>query len=67
MNNTLLNKIDTKEENTNQGKQIVLPYFIEIKKAENKKIKIPCSNEKIAKKVLASHANNNSNCKVSLM
>ena len=43
------------------------PYFIVIQKKENKTIIIPCSNEQIAKKVLASHSNYNSNCKGSLM
>lgn len=31
-----------------------LVHFIELEKSENKKIKIPCSNENIAAKVIAS-------------
>ena len=36
-----------KKEHTKQ-----LPYFIVIKKANDKTIKIPCSNEEIARKLL---------------
>ncbi len=44
-----------------------LPYFIVIQKANNKQIRIPCSNEKVARRLLASYSNNYSNCKISLM
>ena len=30
-----------------------LPYFIIIQKSENKKIRIPCVNEKVAEKLLS--------------
>ena len=57
---------EDRQDNTNKEQLKGLPYFIVIQKT-NKKIKIPCANEIIAKKVLASYSNNNSNCKVSLM
>ena len=44
-----------------------LPYFIVIQKANDKQIKIPCSNEEIAKRILRTYAHNNSNCKTPLM
>lgn len=66
MSNILLSPKIKKEDNTsqeNQEKLTGLPYFIEIQRAINKKIKIPCSNEIIAKRVLASYSNNKSNNK----
>ena len=45
MENLQLIQIDKKQE--------LSPYFITIYKSEDKKLKIPCVNEAIAKKVLA--------------
>ena len=53
-----------KDQDTNKNKAL---YFIEIQKSEMRKIKIPCSNEAIAKKILQTYSNNNSDCKVSFM
>ena len=57
MSNTLLLDLNcvAEEQKDNKpilGKQEAMPFFIEIYKEENKKIKIPCSNENIAVKVL---------------
>ena len=35
-----------------------LPYYIVIQKVNNKQIKIPCSNEEVAKRLLASLSSN---------
>ena len=55
------------ERQDNDTKHKTLPYFIEIKKAENKKLRIPCSNELVANKVLTSYSNYSSKSKVSLV
>lgn len=67
MESYLLNKKNNKEDNITFEKLIKPPYFIEIIKSNDKKIKIPCSNEAVAKKILAAYSNNNSNSKVSLV
>ena len=57
-----------KEAEGNTTKKIKgLPHFVIIQKAEGKKIKIPCANENVAKKILASYSNYNSNCKIFFM
>ena len=48
MENLVLNKNDSAITEHLSGS----PYFIEIEKPGKKKIKIPCSNEKIARKIL---------------
>lgn len=52
LNQTLLKESDL---STNNNKEALkeLPYYIVILRNENKKMKIPCSNETVAKKVLA--------------
>ena len=49
---------ENRQGNTNNNQIKGLPYFIVLQKT-NKQIKIPCANETIAKKVLASYSNNN--------
>lgn len=44
-----------------ERKALPLPYFIEYQKSENKKIKIPCSNETVAKRVLSTLSKSNNN------
>ena len=45
-----------------------LPYFVEIQRTnDKKKMRIPCSNETVAKRVLASYSNYKSNGKVPLV
>lgn len=34
------------------NKPLKLPYFIEIQKTNNRKIKIPCANETVASKII---------------
>ena len=63
----LLSEKDKDEVNTDVNKLNGFPYFIEIQRVSNKKIKIPCSSEAVAKRILATYANNNSNSKVSLV
>lgn len=65
MESTALIKEDRQDNTDNLCK--TLPYFIEIQKSENVKIKIPCSNEAVAKKVLISYTNCKSNSKISLV
>ena len=67
MSNLTLTEVREKLEDNNQLKSKKLPYFIVLYKNENKKIKIPCSNETVAMRILNSYTNNNSNCKISLM
>lgn len=52
----LLEKIELKLENTTDTKIKGLPYFIEIQKASNKTVRIPCSNEAIGNKILEGFA-----------
>ena len=54
MENIGLLSLECRQDNTNKDQLKELPYFIVIQK-----IKIPCANETIAKKVLASYSNNN--------
>lgn len=54
-------------DNTEQDKLKASPYFIVIQKTEDKEIKIPCSNEAVARNVLASYSNYKSKSKTSLM
>ncbi len=62
MEDVSLLSLEYRQDNTNKDQLKGLPCFIIIQKT-NKKIKIPCANETIAKKVLASHFNTNSNFK----
>ena len=66
MENISLLSPKERPDNTNKEPLKGFPYFIVIQKT-NKEIKIPCANETIAKRILATYSNNNSNCKVSLM
>lgn len=50
MEDTIL--IEERQDNTN-SKYNALPYFIEIQNTGNKKMRIPCSNEEVAKNILA--------------
>jgi len=52
----LLEQIELKQENIADPKIKRLPYFIEIQKASNKTVRIPCSNEAIGNKILAGFA-----------
>ena len=65
MESTGLIKEDRQDNTNNLCK--ALPYFIEIQKSESIKIKIPCSNEDVAKKILASYSNYKSNSKIPLV
>lgn len=58
MENVSLLIPENRSDNTNKDQLKGLPYFIVIQRI-NKKIKIPCANETIAKKVLASYSHNN--------
>ena len=62
---TLLSS-EKRQDNTDRKGLKGLPFYILIEK-QNKQIKIPCANESIAKRLLVTYSNNNSNCKVSLM
>ncbi len=48
----LLEQIELKQGNTTDTKIKRLPYFIEIQKASNKTVRIPCSNEAVGNKIL---------------
>lgn len=67
MNNTPVLDLDDRQNKDNIIKPKNTPYFLIIQKSENKKIKIPCSSESMAKKLLVSYSNNYSDCKVSLV
>ena len=69
MENILLDatKLNGKEDNISKEQLTKPPYFVEIQKSVNVKIKIPCSNETIAKKLLAAYSNYNSKSKAPLM
>ena len=58
--------LEDKQGNTNNNQIKGFPCFIVLQRI-NKKIKIPCANKNIAKKVLTAYSNNNSNSKISLM
>ena len=66
MENVNLLGPENRQDNTNKEQLNGLPYFIIIQRT-NKQIKIPCANENVAKKILATYSNNNSNNKVPLM
>lgn len=66
MKNVSLLSLKDIQDNTNKEQLKGLPYFIVIQRT-NKQIKIPCANEIVAKRILATYSNNNSNSKVSLM
>ncbi len=66
MENLSLLNPEQRQDNTNKNQLKGFPFFIVIQTI-NKQIKIPCANEAIAKRILASYANNNSNSKVPLM
>ena len=51
MQNDTVTTPEISNANQDDSKQAI--YFIELRKPQNKKIKIPCSNETIAKKLLA--------------
>lgn len=61
------NDQEKKEISPDNERLKALPYYIVLQKSENKTIKIPCSSELVAKKVLASYTNSNSNSKVPLV
>ena len=61
------NQDNLKEKETLNIQTKLPPYFIVIEKPNNKKIKIPCASEIVAKRLLASYSNHKSNCKISLM
>ena len=44
-----------RQDNTNKCSVSALPYYVEIQKKETTKIKIPCSSELVAKKVLSNY------------
>lgn len=67
MNNTPVLDLNDRQNKDNIIKPKNTPFFLIIQKAENKEIKIPCSSESVAKKLLVSYSNNYSNCKVFLM
>ena len=67
MENLKLLDLKERQDNTIKKQLPRLPHFIVIKKTGEKNIKIPCANEAIAKRLLASYTNNNSNSKISLM
>ena len=66
MENTNLLSSENRQDNTNKEQLKGFPYFIVLQKT-NKQIKIPCANEVIAKRLLATYTNNDSNSKSSLM
>lgn len=66
MENVTLLSSEKRQDNTDIKKIKGFPFYILIEK-QNKQIKIPCANENIAKRLLTTYSNNNSNCKVSLM
>ena len=66
MENRSLSGPETRQDNTNKEQLKGFPYFITLQKT-NKQIKIPCANETIANRLLATYSNNNSNSKISLM
>ena len=51
MNHPELTKTNTQEPHQKGEKHAPLPYFLEINKSNNRKFRIPCVNEQIAKKV----------------
>lgn len=63
----LLSEKDKDEVNTDVKKLNEFTYFIEIQRSANKKIKIPCSSEAVARRILASYSNNKSNSKISFV
>lgn len=67
MKSIVLQEVNCKEENIKPQSQPKSIYYIEIQKSENRRIKIPCSNEEVGKRILASYSNNKSNSKLSLM
>ena len=66
MENISLLGPENRQDNKNKEQLKGFPYFIVIHNT-NKQIKIPCANETIAKRLLASYSNNNSNNKVSFV
>ncbi len=63
MQNLLIDKND----NPVKDSKAYFPYFVEIEKPGKRKIKIPCVNEKIAKKILTAYSNHNSYSEVPLV
>ena len=51
-NSVLLTKEICNEGSIKENKSRLLPYFIEIQRTNNKKVKIPCSSQIVANKVL---------------
>lgn len=54
MQTTALLETMEKEGNDIQQRLTNSPYFILIERAKNKKVRIPCANEEVAKRILAS-------------
>ena len=54
MSNVLLNDKNTDTQSINHEEIKKSPYFVEVYNSGNKKLRIPCVNQSIANKVLAS-------------